>query len=146
MLWILLDTLNAIPKLCHYTLPHKSGPSYLYKNPPKVYGEDTHEEDPIVTEDDKMTEPGTRGVVIITTWLGTVFTSSRLIPSCWCGICIKVLRAHCVLTSFDAPIACLSLGEQGECPFWSDGSWGMAGTATHQLNGTEPLHVGVNGN
>lgn len=57
MLWILPDTLNSIPKLCHCKLPHKSGPSYLYKNPPKVYGDDTHEEDPIVTERDKMTEP-----------------------------------------------------------------------------------------
>lgn len=44
MLWILPDTLNSIPKLRYCKLPHKPGPSYLYKNPPKVYGDDTREE------------------------------------------------------------------------------------------------------
>lgn len=75
-------------------------------------------------------------VVVMTTWLGTAFPLCGSSPRAGCRTCIKGVGPHCHLTPCDISIACLTLEEQGECPYGSDGSVGLAGTATPQLNGT----------
>lgn len=75
-------------------------------------------------------------VVVMTTWLGTAFPLCGSSPRVGCRTCIKGVGPDGHLTPCDISIACLTLEEQGECPYGSDGSLGKAGTATPQLTGT----------